>query len=150
MKLLAQNRRARFDYDILKEYEAGIVLKGYEVKSVKNNRASLKGAFVVAHDEELFLVNSHIPMYEFSGNIPDYDPERSRKLLLHKKEISYLHGKSKTEGLTLVPLSMYNKKGKIKVLFALAKGKKRYDKRQTIKEREDNIKIEREMKKKRY
>ena len=149
MKLLAQNRRARFDYEILKEYEAGIVLKGYEVKSVKNNRASLKGSFVVAHNEELFLVNSHIPMYEFSGNISDYDPERSRKLLLHKKEIAHLHGKSKTEGLALVPLSMYNKKGKVKLLFALAKGKKRYDKRQTIKEREDNIKIEREMKKKR-
>jgi len=149
MKTLAYNRRAKFDYDILKEYEAGIILKGYEVKSVKNKKASLKGAFVVAHDEELFLVNSHIPLYEYAGDVPGYDPDRSRKLLLHKKEIAYLQGKAKTEGLTLVPLSMYNKKGKVKLLFALAKGKKKYDKRQVIKQREDNIKIEREMKNRR-
>lgn len=149
MKSFAQNRRARFDYEILKEYEAGVVLKGFEVKSVKNNRASLKGSYVVAHDEELFLINAHIPPYEFAADMPDYDPERSRKLLLHKKEISYLQGKTKTEGLTLIPLSMYNKKGKIKLLFGLAKGKKRYDKRQVIKEREDGIKIQRAMKQRR-
>ena len=149
MKSLAKNRRAKFDYEILKEYEAGVVLKGFEVKSVKNNRASLKGSYVVAHDEELFLVNAHIPPYEFAADMPDYDPERSRKLLLHKREISHLQGKSKTEGLTMIPLSMYNKKGKIKLLFGLAKGKKRYDKRQVIKEREDGIKIQRAMKQRR-
>lgn len=149
MRPLAQNRRAKFDYEILKEFEAGIVLKGYEVKSVKNNRASLKGSYVVVHDEELFLINANIPLYEFAGDVKGYDPNRSRKLLLHKREISQLQGKAKTEGLTLVPLSMYNKKGKVKLLFGLAKGKKRYDKRQIIKEREDNIKIQREMKKRR-
>ncbi len=143
MKTHAINRKVRFDYEILKKYEAGLVLRGHEVKSVKNGRASLKGSFVTVHDEELYLTNASIPLYDFAGNIKSYDPTRSRKLLVHKKEITSLIGKSKTEGLTMVPLSMYSKKGRIKLSFALAKGKKKFDKRQTIKRREDDIKMER-------
>lgn len=149
MKKLAENRRARFDYELIKEYEAGVVLKGYEVKSVKDGHASLKGSFVTIHGEELFLINALIPLYKYTKEIPGYDASASRKLLLNKKEISYLMGKVKTEGLTLVPLSMYNKKGRVKLLFALAKGKKKYDKRQTIKKREDDIKMDRAMKQRR-
>ena len=149
MKKLAENRKARFDYELIKEYEAGVVLKGYEVKSVKSGQASLKGAFVTVHNEELFLINALIPLYKHTKEIPGYDPSRSRKLLLNKREISHLMGKIQAEGLTLVPLSMYNKKGRVKLLFALARGKKKYDKRQTIKKREDNIKIDRAMKQRR-
>lgn len=146
MKVLAFNRRAKFDYKILEKFEAGLKLKGYEVKSIKTGHISIKGAFVVSHKDELYLTNATIPLYQHAGKVPSYDPAASRKLLLHKKEIKYLKGKSATEGLTLIPLSVYNKKGKIKVRFALAKGKKTIDKRQTIQKREDDIKMERAMK----
>lgn len=146
MKSLAVNRRAKFDYEILKEYEAGIVLKGHEVKSVKAGGASLKGSFVASHKGELFLTNALIPLYKLAGKTDNFDPTASRKLLLHKKELAYLMGKIQTEGLTLVPLSMYNKNDRIKLSFGLAKGKKKHDKRQTIKRREDKIKMERAMK----
>ena len=149
MKVLAFNRRARFDYKILEKFEAGLKLKGYEVKSIKTGHISIKGAFVVSHKDELYLTNATIPLYQHAGKVPSYDPTASRKLLLHKKEIKYLKGKSATEGLTLIPLSVYNKKGKIKVRFALAKGKKTVDKRQTIQKREDDIKMERAMKQQR-
>ncbi|MEA2007323.1 MAG: SsrA-binding protein SmpB [Patescibacteria group bacterium] len=147
MKTIAINRRARFDYEILEKFEAGLQLKGYEVKSIKTGHISLKGSFVTSHKEELFLTNATIPLYKHAGKIADYNPTGPRKLLLHKKEIKYLKGKSGTEGLTLVPLSVYNEKGKIKVQFALAKGKKTRDKRQMIQKREDDIKMERTMKK---
>ncbi len=146
MKKLAINKRARFDYEILDRFEAGLVLKGHEVKSIRDGRMSLKGAFVTIHQEELYLTNANIPLYKHAGKIEDYESSASRKLLLRKREIKRLLGKRQVEGLTLVPLSVYNKSGKIKLEFALAKGKREIDKRQTIKKREDDIKIERKMK----
>jgi len=145
-KILAKNRRATFDYELLKKYEAGLVLKGMEVKSIKSGQASLKGAFVTVHNGEIYLTNANIPPYKFAGNSKDYDPTRSRKLLLHKKEIDYLLGKSKTEGLTMIPLSLYNSGNKIKLEFALARGKKKYDKRETLKKRTAQREIDRKLK----
>lgn len=149
MKPIAINRRARFDYEILEKFEAGLMLKGHEVKSIKTGHISLKGSFVTSHGNELYLTNAMIPLYAHAGKVSEYDPTSSRKLLLHRKEIKYLKGKSATEGLTLIPLSVYNKRGKIKLQFALAKGKKTIDKRHTIKKREDTIKMERYMKQRR-
>jgi len=143
MKPLAINKRARFDYKLLENYEAGLVLKGHEVKSVKSGHASLKGAFVTFRRSELYLTNSTISLYKQAGSIEGYDPTRPRKLLVKKSEIKKLLGKSRSEGLTLVPISMYNKKGLIKLEFALGKGKKKLDKRQTIQDRESKRKIER-------
>jgi len=145
-KILAKNRRATFDYELLKKYEAGLVLKGMEVKSIKSGQASLKGAFVTVHNGEIYLTNANIPPYKFAGNPKDYDPTRSRKLLLHKKEIDYLLGKSKTEGLTMIPLSLYNSGNRIKLEFALARGKKKYDKRETLKKRTAQREIDRKLK----
>ncbi len=145
-KILAKNRRATFDYDLIKKYEAGLVLKGMEVKSVKNGHASLKGSFVTFHNGELFLTNAHISPYKFAGNPNDYDPTASRKLLLHKKEIKYLLGKSKTEGLTMVPLSLYTVRNRIKLEFALARGKKKFDKREDLKKRTAQREISRRIK----
>ncbi|MEX2007958.1 MAG: SsrA-binding protein SmpB [Candidatus Spechtbacterales bacterium] len=137
----ARNKRAYFDYDILEEYEAGIQLFGYEVKSVRAGRASLAGSFVLIRGEEAFLTNVQIPAYQ-PGNAPaSYDPLRTRRLLLHKKELKELTGRAQVKGLTLVPLRLYNKNGKIKLMFGLAKGKRKYDKRETVKKRD----IEREV-----
>lgn len=146
MKKIAINRRARFDYEILETFEAGLVLKGYEVKSIKTGRISIKGAFVTIRGEELYLTNANIPLYQHAGKINDYEPTASRKLIMHKKEIKQLIGKARTEGLTLVPLSVYNKRRLIKLEFAIAKGKKKRDKREDIKKREDKIRTERMMK----
>lgn len=143
MKPIAVNKRAYFDYEILDKYEAGLVLKGYEVKSIKTGHISIKNAFVTTSKGELYLTNANIPLYQHASQISNYDPTGSRKLLVHRKELDSLIGKIQTEGLTLVPLSVYNKKRRIKLLFALAKGKKKYDKRQVIKEREDKRKMSR-------
>jgi len=148
MKKIAINKKARFDYEILEKFEAGLVLKGYEAKSIKTGHISLKGAFVAAQGNELFLINASIPLASFSANVKDYDPTASRKLLLNKKEITYLTGKKQQEGLTIVPLSVYNKKGRIKLEIALARGKKKQDKRQTIKKRETERDMRRLMKEK--
>jgi SsrA-binding protein len=145
MKIYAINRRAKFDYEILEKFEAGLVLKGYEVKSIKTGHISLKGAYVTMHKDELHLTNANIPLYKHA-RIDGYDPTASRKLLVHKKEIEYLSKKSDAQGLTLVPLSVYNNKNRIKLEFALARGKKTIDKRQNIKKREDDIAMERAMK----
>jgi len=145
-KILAKNRRATFDYELIKKYEAGLVLKGLEVKSVKSGHASLKGSFVSVHNGELYLTNANIPPYKFAGNPKDYDPTASRKLLLHKKEIKYLLGKSKTEGLTMVPLLLYTSRNKVKLKFALARGKKKYDKRETLKKRSAQREMDRKLK----
>jgi SsrA-binding protein len=145
-KVLAKNRRATFDYELIKKYEAGLLLKGIEVKSIKDGHASLKGSFVSVYKDELYLTNANIPPYKFAGNPKDYDPLASRKLLLHKKEIKYLLGKSKTEGLTMIPLSLYTSKNKVKLKFALARGKKKYDKRETLKKRSAQREIDRKLK----
>lgn len=140
MKIYAHNKKARFDYEMLETYEAGIKLRGHEVKSVKNGQASLRGGFVILRGGEAYLVNTTIPPYQ-QENIPDsYDQSRPRKLLLQKKELDYLVGKIKQRGLTLVPIKLYNKHGLIKLEFGVARGKKKHDKRETIKKKD----IERE------
>ena len=141
-----ENRKARFNYEILEKYEAGIELLGAEVKSVRGGHMSLEGAFVIIRGEEAYLINANIPPYQPKNAPPDYDPLRNRKLLLTKKEITKLAGSEKNKSLTIVPISVYNKSRKIKVEIALVKGKKKYDKRETIKKRETDREIRREYK----
>lgn len=132
----ANNPKAGFDYEILETLEAGIVLKGYEVKSIKTGKVSIKGSYVKILNGEPFLIGATISPYQ-TANIPDnYDPQASKKLLLSKKQISVLVGTSQAHGLTLVPLKLYDKKGRIKLLIGIAKGKKKYDKRETIKKKD--------------
>jgi len=135
MPTLATNKKALFDYTVLETYEAGIVLSGQEVKSVRKGHMSLKGSFALFKDTQLYLVNAHISAYPQAGKIPAYDPERSRKLLLKKKELNKLIGLLKQKGLTLVPLSVYTKANRIKVELGLCRGKQQYEKRETIKKR---------------
>lgn len=144
--ILAENRKALFDYEVLEKYFAGIVLTGQEVKSIKNKRMSLQGSFVVLKDNEVFLLNANVPPYQPNNLFVEYNPQRSRKLLLQKSEINELIGKSRQKGLTMVPLKVYNHKGKIKVEFALAKGKRKIDKREKIKNREAQREIDRVIK----
>ncbi len=140
MKIVATNRKAYHDYEVLETYEAGIVLKGTEVKSAKQGRINLKDSYAKIDNGEIFLINAHISPYTH-GNVYNHDPRRTRKLLLHKKEIMRLYGKVKEKGLTLIPLKAYIKNGKIKIELGLCKGKKVYDKRAEIKKRD----LEREM-----
>jgi len=130
------NRQALYDYEILEKYEAGLVLAGFEVKSIRGGHISLQGAYVVIKNEEAFLLNATVPPYQPKNAPMSYEPTRSRKLLLGKAEIRSLIGKTQQRGLTLVPLRVYNKSGKIKLEFALARGKKEFDKREKIKKRE--------------
>lgn len=148
MKEYTDNRQATFDYEILEKFEAGLVLAGHEVKSIRTGHISLRGAYVVIKNEEGWLINANIPSYQ-PQNIPEnYEPTRSRKLLMHKVEIRSLIGKIKQKGLTLVPLRVYTKKAKIKLEFALAKGKKEFDKREKIKKREFQREKERTLRQK--
>lgn len=143
---LIQNKKATFNFEILEKIEAGIALRGFEVKSIKTGQGSLLGSYVIVRGNEAFLVEANIPPYQ-PANAPDsYDPERLRKLLLHKKEIDTLLGAEKQKGLTIIPLSMYNKGGKIKVEIGIARGKKKHDKRETIKKRDVDRDIARELK----
>ena len=142
----AENRKARFDYEILEKYEAGIELLGTEVKSVRSGHMSLEGSFAIIRGGEAFLINANIPPYQPKNAPKDYDPLRNRKLLLTKKEIALLAESGKNKSLTIVPLAVYNKNRKIKVSLALAKGKKKFDKRETIKKRETDREIRREHK----
>ena len=134
-KLVAQNKKARHDYHIEDVYEAGLVLLGTEVKSLRAGRASLVDGFAVLKDGEAWLQNVHIPEYDL-GTWTNHEPRRPRKLLLHRHEISKLIGKTKESGLTLVPLALYFRDGKVKVEIALARGKKTYDKRQALAEQQ--------------
>jgi SsrA-binding protein len=134
-KIIAQNRKARHDYAILDTVEAGIVLTGTEVKSLRLGRASLVDGFATIDDGEIFLRNVHIPEYD-QGSWTNHEPRRTRKLLLHKGEIVRLIGKTKQSGLTLVPLSIYFSQGLVKVQLALARGKRSYDKRQDLARRD--------------
>lgn len=144
MKIIQDNKEANFNYQFLETFEAGLVLTGPEVKSAKAGQISLKGSYVsIGPEGEAWLVNCHISAYQPArGQQADYDPERRRKLLLHKKEIDSLIGKSRQKGLTIVPTSVYTKKGLIKLGLALARGKSQRDKRETIKKRE----VQREIK----
>lgn len=145
MSVLAFNKRANFDYEILEKYEAGLVLAGHEVKSIKTGHVSLKESFVTIRGNELYLTNAHIPPYQHAGQLANYDPTRPRKLLLKKSEIKSLIGQARTKGLTLVSIRLYTKRKLIKLEFGLGKGKKEYDKRETIKKREDERKMRREL-----
>lgn len=145
MKVLSDNKKARFDYEILEKFEAGIILNGQEVKSIRNGNISLKGSYVVIRGEEPYLIGANIPPYQPKNASPDYDPERSRKLLLNKKEIDYLVGKAEERGLTLIPLKIYTKYARIKLEFGIGKGKKKSDKRETIKKRDTDREIKREL-----
>jgi len=179
MKILAINKRASFNYHLLDRYEAGLVLSGAEVKSIKTGHISVKESFITRKGREFFLTNAHIPPYPFAGKISDYNPTRPRKILLRRSEIKSLIGKMTVSGLTLVPLRVYTKKrphssarsenmpsrkssatrepgiirkknsdigGLIKLEFALAKGKKKFDKRSDIAKKETQRKIERTLK----
>jgi SsrA-binding protein len=143
-KLVAQNRKARHDYHIEDVYEAGLVLTGTEVKSLRAGRASLVDGFAVLKDGEAWLQNVHIPEYD-QGTWTNHEPRRPRKLLLHRHEIAKLVGKTKEGGLTLVPLSLYFKDGRAKVEIALARGKRSCDKRQAIAERDARREADRAM-----
>jgi len=126
------NRKARYDYEIEETYEAGIVLTGTEIKSIRSGKANIKDSYAIIKNEEIFLLNTHISLYD-EGNRFNHEESRTRKLLLHKKEILKLRDKVDLEGYTLIPLKIYFVKAKAKVLIGLAKGKKSYDKRETIK-----------------
>jgi SsrA-binding protein len=143
-KLIAQNKKARHDYHIEDVYEAGLVLTGTEVKSLRAGRASLVDGFAVIKDGEAWLQNVHIPEYT-EGTWTNHEPRRARKLLLHRGEISRLIGKTRESGLTLVPLALYFTDGKAKVEIALARGKRNYDKRQVLAERQAKREAERAM-----
>jgi SsrA-binding protein len=141
-KVIASNRRARHDYEIMDTYEAGIVLTGTEVKSLRAGRASLTDAFASVDDGEVWLRNLHIPEYS-QGSWTNHEPRRTRKLLLHRKEIERLIGKTRESGLALVPLSMYFSDGKVKVEIALGRGKRSYDKRSELAKRDANREVAR-------
>ncbi len=146
MKALAENRKARYDYEILEKFEAGMVLAGYEVKSIKLGRVSLGGSYVIFKDEEPFLLNANISPYQPKNTPKDYDPTRLRKLLLNKDEIRYLIGKSQQKGLTIVPLRMYTKGGKIKLEVGVARGMKKASKKEILKKKDIDREIDRELK----
>ncbi|MEK7569541.1 MAG: SsrA-binding protein SmpB [Patescibacteria group bacterium] len=141
----AENRKAHFNYEMLERYEAGVELLGTEVKSVRGGRMSLEGSFVILRGGEAFLINANIPPYQPNNSPKDYEPLRARRLLLTKKERDEL-AKSEKTNLTIVPLKVYNKGKKIKLEIALAKGKKKHDKRETIKQRETERDIRRTLK----
>lgn len=142
MKIIAKNKIAYYDYEILETFEAGISLLGWEVKSIRANRVNLKNSFAYFKDLELYWSNAHISLYMAVKG----DEQRTRKLLMHKRELRKIHFKKTTSKLTLIPLSLYWKHGKIKLELALAKGKTKYDKRQTEKAKEEKRKIEKILK----
>lgn len=141
------NKKAYHDYFILETYEAGIVLQGTEIKSIRVNGANIKDSYAIVKNGEVFLLNMHISHYE-QGNIFNHDETRTRKLLLNKKEIKKINDKITLEGHTLIPLKLYFKGGKAKILIGVAKGKKNFDKRETIKERDIKRELAKEFKNK--
>jgi len=143
--VMAQNKKARHDYTILNTYEAGLVLTGTEIKSIRAKRVNLTDGFAQVRNGEAWLMNIHISEYT-QGNRFNHDPLRNRKLLLHKKEIAKLQGETQDKGITIVPLRIYLKNGVAKVLLGVAKGKHEYDKRETLKRREQDRQIARVMK----
>ncbi len=148
MPTLAINKRAKYDYKILETYEAGIVLFGHEVKAVKNGKISLKGSYVTIKDNQAYLINCLISPYQPKNTPENYDPSRTRQLLLNKKEIKSLIGKTKQKGLTLLPLRVYTKHNRIKLEIGLGQGKRKYDKREKIKKREIDRRIGRALRNK--
>ena len=143
---LITHKRARFDFEILDTLEAGLELLGTEVKSLRKGQGKLEGAHVVIRGGEAFLVGAHIPPFQAKNVGGDYDPERSRRLLVTRDQIAELSQKSDQQGLTIVPLSVYNKGRNLKLSIAIARGKKKYDKREALKERDTKRSIERRLK----
>ena len=148
IKVVASNRRARHDYEILDQVEAGLVLEGSEVKSLREGKAQLKDSFAHIRDGEAFLIGAYIAPYDFSRG-GGHDPERTRKLLLNRREIDRLGARVAEQGLTLIPLDLHFRSGRVKVNLGLARGKNTIDKRDTLKERDQKREIERAMKKRR-
>ena len=146
MSELANNKKALFEYEILEKFEAGLVLTGQEVQSVRGGHMSLKGAYITFHNGEAFLTGAHISKYKPAGSLPEYDPERSRKVLLKASEIRYLQGKTQEKGLTIVPVSVYTKNHFIKIEIAIGRGRHKYDKRDVIKKRDIAKEIKRSLK----
>jgi SsrA-binding protein len=146
MKSLVSNKKATFDFELLETFEAGASLLGTEVKSLRTGQGKLEGAHVIIRGKEAFLVNASIPAFQKTNIRGEYDPERARKLLLTEKEIVMLEQKSEKQGLTIVPIKWYNKGSKLKLEIALARGKKKQDKRQSIKARDTGRDIAREVK----
>lgn len=147
--IIITNRKARRDFHLLDTYEAGIELKGTEVKSLRDKRGNLSDSFARIVNGQIFLFNLHISSYEF-GNLNNHDPLRNRRLLLHRSEISKLAGQTNLKGLALIPLKLYFKGGRVKVELAVAKGKTQYDKRQTIKEKEAQMEMKKAVSGARY
>ena len=146
MQIYSENKKATFDYEILEKYEAGLVLIGQEVKSIRNGYINLAGSYVVIGENGPSLIGAKIPAYQIKNAPTDYNPEKSRKLLLNKKEIDYLIGRANERGFSLIPLKVYDKGGRIKLEFGLAKGKKKFNKKETIKKRDTKRDIDRELK----
>lgn len=145
MKIFAENKKALYDYSILEKFEAGLVLIGQEVKSIKGGHITLTAAYVVFTGTEPHLVGAKIPAYQPKNAPADYNPEQQRKLLLNKKEINYLVGRTNQKGFALIPLKVYENNGRIKLEFGLAKGKKKFDKKEKIKKRDIRREIQREL-----
>jgi len=145
IKIVAKNKKARFNYEIIETYEAGIELKGTEVKSIRMSKVNISDGYVSIDNAEVYLKQVHISPYE-QGNIFNVDPLRVRKLLLHKSEIANLIGETTQKGYTIVPLKIYLKRGKVKVEIGLAKGKKLYDKRESLAKKDAERRLQREMK----
>ena len=143
---LLQNKKVFFDYEILEKFEAGLELRGFGVKALRNKLGSILGSRVIIRGGEAFVVGMEIPPYQAANTPKDYEPQRTRKLLLKKSEIKYLAGKGEERGLTIVPIAARVKGRRIKLEIAVARGKKKYDKREKIKKRESKRKIERELK----
>jgi SsrA-binding protein len=146
MPTLAINKRAKYDYEILDTLEAGLVLSGQEVKSIRAGRMSLTGSYVTIANGGARLIGSHVQRYPQAGPLPDYDPDRSRQLLVHKRELAKLSGKMEQKGLTLVPISVYTKGSKIKLEFGIGRGKKQFEKKEQIKRRDVDREIRRALK----
>ena len=146
MKIISKNKKAFFNYEILEKFEAGIALNGQEVKSIKTGGVNLAGSYVILKNEEVFWVGAKIPPYQPENAPSNYDSERSRKLLLKKAEIKYLIGKTKQKGLTIIPLLIYTKQGRIKLEFGIVRGKKKFNKKELIKKRETEREIDRTLK----
>jgi SsrA-binding protein len=146
IKIVAENRQARFAYEILETFEAGVELRGTEVKSIRDGKVNLQDGYALIRNAEVWLHNVHISPHETASQIFNHDPRRTRKLLLHRQEIRKLIGQVEQKGLTLVPLRMYLKGGRVKVAIALARGKKLHDKREDLKRKQEKREIERVMK----
>lgn len=146
MQAIAENKKARFDYEFLDEIEAGIVLSGQEVKSAKMGGMRLRGSYAIVRDNALWLIGAHIAPWKSAGPLPGYDPERTRKLLVHKKELLRIMGRLEGEKLTLVPKMAYTRAGRIKIAVCLARSKRAFEKRETIRRRQSEREISRELK----